>query len=157
MAEENNIENLKLEIENLKKQSDGYLNGWKRAKADYLNLKKEMESQGREMREWMSKIMILPLLGVTDGFEKAFSEVPENLKNDLWIKGIGGIKNQLEDYLTAQRVEPLETKGERFDPAKHEAMESIDGGEAGMIAEELQRGYLINGEVLRPAKVKVYK
>ena len=47
MTEENNIENLKLEIENLRKQGDEYLNGWKRAKADYLNLKKEMEAQNK--------------------------------------------------------------------------------------------------------------
>lgn len=152
------------EVEVLKKQAEEYINGWKRAKADYLNLKKEMEAQGKEIREWMSKIMILPLLVIIDGFEKAFSEIPKSIKDDLWVKGIEGIKNQFEDYLTAQRVEPLKAKGERFDPAKHEAMESVSlddsvgvRGESGMVAEELQKGYLISGEILRPAKVKVYK
>jgi len=80
MIEENNIENLKLEIENLRKQGDEYLNGWKRAKADYLNLKKEMEVQNKEIKEWMSKIMLIPLLIILDGFDKAFGEIPENLK-----------------------------------------------------------------------------
>lgn len=145
------------ELEKLKKQAEEYLAGWKRAKADYLNLKKEMESQGGEIKEWMSKIMILPLLAIIDGFEKAFSEIPERIKDDLWVKGIEGIKKQFEDYLTVQRVEPLKAKGERFDPAKHEAIESAGEGESGVVAEELQKGYLINGEVLRPAKVKVYK
>lgn len=158
----NNIENLKLEIENLRTQSDEYLDGWKRAKADYLNLKKEMEVQNKEIKEWMSKIMILPLLSIIDSFEKAFSEIPENIKNESWIKGIESIKKQLEDYLKAQRVEIMVAKGEKFDPAKHEAIESVDlptseGSEAGIVALELQKGYLINGEVLRPAKVKVYK
>ena len=155
--ENNNIENLKLEIENFRKQSDEYLNGWKRAKADYLNLKKEMEAQNKEIKEWMSKIMILPLLGIIDSFEKAFSEIPENLKNEPWVKGIEGIKKQFEDYLKSQGVEVMIIKEEKFDPAKHEAVESIEGGESGTIAEELQRGYLINSEVLRPVKVKVYK
>jgi len=166
MADENNnIENLKLEIENLRKH------GWKRAKADYLNLKKEMEAQNKEIKEWMSKIFLLPLLGIMDGFEKAFSEIPENFQNEPWIKGIESIKKQMEDYLKSHGVEAMATKGEKFDSAKHEAIESVgyddsvgvksglpaQVSESGTIAEELQKGYLINGEVLRPAKVKVYK
>lgn len=157
MADENNIENLKLEIENLRKQSEEYLNGWKRAKADYLNLKKEMEAQNKEIKEWMLKIMILPLLGIMDGLEKAFYKIPENIKNDLWVNGIKNIKKQFEDYLKTHGVEAIETRDGKFDPAKHEAVESVEGGEAGTVAEELQRGYLVSGEVLRPAKVKVYK
>ncbi len=150
MAEENNIENLK-------KQVEEYLAGWKRAKADYLNLKKEMEAQNREIKEWMSKIMLLPLLSILDSFDKAFDEIPENLKNDLWVKGIEGIKKQFENYLKTQGVEVMKAGGEKFDPAKHEAVESIEGGESQVVEEELQKGYLINGEVLRPAKVKIYK
>ena len=157
--EENKQVNIsdKDELEKIKRQSDEYLNGWKRAKADYLNLKKEMESQNREIKEWMSKIMIIPLLSIVDGFEKAFSEIPENLKNDLWVKGVEGIKKQFEDYLKTQGVEAIKAIGEKFDPFKHEAVESVESGESNVIAEELQRGYLLNGEVLRPAKVKVYK
>lgn len=150
MPEENNIENIK-------KQAQEYLDGWKRAKADYLNLKKEMESQNKEIREWMSKIMIIPFLNIIDGFEKAFSEIPENLKNNPWVEGIEGIKKQFEDYLKTQGVEEIKVKGEKFDPLKHEAVESVEGGESNVILEELQKGYLINGEILRPAKVKVYK
>ncbi|MBI2634968.1 MAG: nucleotide exchange factor GrpE [Parcubacteria group bacterium] len=152
MNEEN-----KNEIENLKKQAEEYLNGWKRAKADYLNLKKEMESQGIEIKDWMSKIMLLPLLGIMDGFDKAFANIPESIATDGWIKGIEGIKKQLEDYLKSQGVEAMAAKGEKFDPIKHEAVESVEGGESQIVAEELQKGYLKNGEVLRPAKVKVYK
>jgi len=51
----------------------------------------------------------------------------------------------------------MKISGEKFDLLKHEAVESVDGGESGMIAEELQKGYLIGNEVLRPAKVKIYK
>lgn len=145
------------ELEKIKKQAQEYLDGWKRAKADYLNLKKEMESQNKEIKEWMSKIMILPLLGVMDGLEKAFGEVPDNLKNDEWVKGVGVIKKQFEDYLKTQGVEAVAAKGEKFDPVKHDAIESVEGNEPDTVAEEFQKGYQINGEVLRPAKVKVYK
>ncbi|KKT17139.1 MAG: GrpE protein, molecular chaperone GrpE [Parcubacteria group bacterium GW2011_GWC1_43_61] len=111
------------ELEQCKKQSEEYLNGWKRAKADYLNLKKDMEQQGREIKEWMSKMFILPLLEIMDNFDRA-----------------GTLDAGIES-----------------DPLKHEAMESVDGDESGVVAEEKQKGYLMKGEVLRPAKVKVYK
>lgn len=155
--EENKISNNIDELEKLKKQAAEYLDGWKRAKADYLNLKKEMESQNKEIKRWLSKVMLLPLLEIMDSFDKAFSEVPENLKNDLWVEGIEGVKKQFEDHLKTQEVEAMATKGEKFNPIKHDALESVEGGESGIVAEEIQKGYLINGEVLRPAKVKIYK
>ena len=149
MNEENNakIENCKLEIENLRKQSDEYLNGWKRAKADYLNLKKEMEAQNKEIKEWLSKIFLLPILDIMDNFDRA----------GTLDAGIENIKKQFEDFLKANGVEAMKVIGEKFDPLMHEAVESVDGGESGRIIEEARRGYLVNGEVLRPAKVKVYK
>jgi molecular chaperone GrpE len=144
MTEENNIEIIK-------KQADEYLNGWKRAKADYLNLKKEMEAQNKEIREWLSKIFLLPILDIMDSFDRA----------GILDAGIEGIKKQFENFLKAQGVEAMEVIGEKFDPLMHEAVESVDlpaeGGESGRIIEEVRRGYLVNGEVLRPAKVKVYK
>lgn len=164
MDEENKQPDNSSDIEALKKQAQEYLDGWKRAKADYLNLKKEMESQNKEIKDWMIKVMIVPIISIADNFEKAFGILPDNLKNDAWVIGIQSIKKQINEYLTAQRVEPLSIKGEKFDPIKHEAVESVSPddsvgvrGESGTIAEELQKGYLINGEILRPAKVKVYK
>ena len=145
------------ELELVKKQAQEYLDGWKRAKADYLNLRKEMEWQNKEIKDWMSKVMLVPLLEIMDGFDKAFSSVPDIIKNDGWVKGIEGVKKQLEEYFKTQRVEVILAKGEKFDPVKHEAVESADGGESGIVAEELQKGYVLNGEILRPAKVKVYK
>ena len=164
MDEENKQSNNAGNIEALKKQAQEYLDGWKRAKADYFNLKKEMEAQNKEIKEWMSKIMILPLLNIIDGFDKALSHIPEIIKNDGWVKGIEGVRKQLEDYFKTHRVEVISAKGEKFDPTKHEAVESVGPddsvgvrGESGIVTEELQKGYTINEEVLRPAKVKVFK
>ena len=149
MNEENKTE----DIEIIKKQAEEYLNGWKRAKADYLNLKKEMEAQNKEIKEWLSKIFLLPILDIMDNFDRA----------GILDVGIEGIKKQFEDFLKANGVEEMKVVGEKFDPLKHEAIESVEGGppaqggESGRIIEEVRRGYLVNGEVLRPAKVKVYK
>jgi len=140
-------EDEKSELEKYKKQAEEYLNGWKRAKADYLNLKKEMETQNKEIREWLSKIFLLPILDIMDNFDRA----------GTLDAGIENIKKQFEDFLKANGVEAMKVIGEKFDPLMHEAVESVDGGESGRIIEEARRGYLVNGEVLRPAKVKVYK
>ena len=167
--ENNNIENSppkadsplaeKLEIENLRQQSEEYLAGWKRAKADYLNLKKEMEAQNKEIREWLSKIFLLPILNIMDSFDRA---------GTLDV-GIENIKKQFEDFLKVQGVEAMKVIGEKFDPSRHEAVAAHEvgeprpaaagreSGESGTIAEESQKGYLMNGEILRPAKVKIYK
>lgn len=157
MNEENkNIETTEeSELEKCKKQSEEYLNGWKRAKADYLNLKKDMEAQSKELKEWMSKIFLLPLLEIMDSFDRA----------GALDTGVEAIKKQFEDFLKNSKVEAMKVIGEKFDPLKHEAMESIDGPpeNSGIITEEIQKGYLVGGlsaqagEVLRPAKVKVYK
>ena len=154
---EQEIEKIKKELEDCKKQADEYLNGWKRAKADYVNFKKETEESAKEMKAWMSKIFIMPLLNIMDSFDKAFDSISENLKNDAWIAGVGGIKKQLDDYLKAQKVEAMAAVGEAFDPLKHEAVESVEGGDTDKIAEEVQKGYLLDGEVFRPAKVKIFK
>ena len=146
-------EDEKSELEKYKKQAEEYLNGWKRAKADYLNLKKEMEAQNKEIKEWLSKIFLLPILDIMDNFDRA----------GTLDAGIENIKKQFEDFLKANGVEAMKVIGEKFDPLMHEAVESVEGGppaqagESGKIIEEARRGYLVNGEVLRPAKVKVYK
>ena len=115
---------MKEEIEKYKKQARGIFKRLETGQSRLLNLKKEMESQNKEIKEWMSKILLLPLLNILDGLNKAFGEVPDNLKNDQWVKGIEGIKKQMEDYLKSQGVEPMAVKGEKFDPIKHEAVES---------------------------------
>ncbi len=116
-----------------------------------------MDRQGREIKEWMSKMFIFPLLEIMDNFDRA----------GTLDAGIESIRKQLQDFLKANGVEAMSAKGgsatggkvigEKFDPLKHEAMESIDGGESGIVAEEMRKGYLVGGEVLRPAKVKIYK
>ena len=119
--------------------------------------KKETEQNSKELKIWMSKIFMMPVLNIMDSFDKAFDTIPEKLKDDAWILGITNIKKQMDDFLKMQKVEAMVAMGEKFDPLKHEAIEVIEGGESGKIAEEVQKGYLMESEVLRPARVKIYK
>ena len=68
------------------------------------------------------------------------------------------IRSQLEDTLKRRGLEAIKTEGQKFNPSFHEAMDEIVSDEdEGAVAEELQKGYLLNGRVLRPARVKISK
>ena len=150
--EDNNNE----EIEKLKLQCDEYLNGWKRAKADYLNLKKETEAKQKVFAEFIGAALIMEILPVYDNFKKALAVLtPEQDSN--WLQGVKQIKKQLEDFLKAHGIEEIKTLGEKFDPQKHEAVgrEKKEGVESDIIISESSSGYLMNGKVLVAAKVVV--
>lgn len=153
MSEKKEAENLKHELEKIKKEAEEYLNGWKRAKADYLNREKEI---GREKIDWVKFTnleLILKLLPVLDSFNHSLKQMPDDLKDNQWAKGVKQIKQQFEDFLKAQGVEMIKTIGEKFNPELHEAIEKK--GEGGEITEEVQAGYLLNNEVIRASKVVI--
>ncbi|MCK4474090.1 nucleotide exchange factor GrpE [Candidatus Parcubacteria bacterium] len=160
MAEDN-----KKELEKCRKEKEDYLNGWQRAKADFLNYKKqEMERIG-DILKYANEGLILKFLLILDNFEKAEKETykiikshpcPE-LKNAL--QGFLQIKTQILDFLKNQEIQEINCVGEKFDPNFHEAIETIEtkDQESGKIIEEIQKGYKLHNKVIRPAKVKVIK
>jgi molecular chaperone GrpE len=92
---------------------------------------------------------------VLDGFDRALpylAAAPSSVG-----EGVQAIHRRLVDLLEAQGVTPLKTLGEPFDPAVHEAIGSVDTDQypSGTVAEELQRGYRLGDELLRPARVRV--
>jgi molecular chaperone GrpE len=148
---EQEIEKLKIELENIKKQAEEYLNGWKRAKADYLNREREIEKEKVEWIKFANLELILNLLPILDSFEACLGANVEN--NNEWSKGVLQIKQQFESFLKAQGVEKIETIGEKFNPELHEVVEKR--GEGCEIIEEIQVGYILHGCAIRPAKVVV--
>ena len=147
------------ELEECQKQKEEYLQGWQRARADLLNYKKEEMERIGELLKYAGEEYILRILPILDNFEMAERKILENLKSDENIKGILQIKTQLQDFLKDQGLEEIKSIGEKFNPNFHEAVEQIEmkDKESGIIIEEIQKGYKINGHLLRPAKVKVVK
>ena len=98
-------------------------------------------------------------------------KLPEDLKKDENIKGLLQIKIQFQDFLKSLGIEEIKSVGEKFDPKLHEVVEEVpasaeasarqgeEGGkiESGIIVEEVQKGYKINGGLLRPARIKIIK
>lgn len=140
------------------KQKEEYLAGWQRARADFLNYKKDEMERIAGIIKYAGEEMIVKILPILDNFEKAEKEIPAE-KKDEYLKGFLQIKTQLQDFLKAQQVEAIGSLGRKFDPNFHEVVEEVarEGKESGIIVEELQKGYSLNGKVIRPAKVKVNK
>ncbi len=149
------IENL---LEECKKERDEYINLAKRFKADMENLRKETASQISEIRKFAEENLIVEILPILDSLSLALKHVPENLKDDNWVKGILGIKGQFESLMKGYGLSEIPALGEKFNPALHEAVaEEESDKDDEIITEELQKGYLLKGKVIRPAKVKVAK
>ncbi|MDP1538582.1 MAG: nucleotide exchange factor GrpE [bacterium] len=156
-------EELKKKIEECQKQKDEYLAGWQRARADFLNYKKEEIERIEEILEYAGVGFILKILPILDNFEIAARQnfPAENLSGQEKeiIEGFLQIKIQLQEFFKSQGLEEIKTMGEKFDPNFHEATEQVElkDKEPGIIIGEIQKGYKINGRLLRPAKVKVAK
>jgi molecular chaperone GrpE len=142
------------ELEVCKKQAEEYLNGWKRAKADYLNLKKETETASAELAQFVAAGMLMKFLPVYDGLKKACAM--EN-SGDKWAEGILNIKKQFEEVFKKFGVEEIKTVGEKFNPEFHEAIsrQKKDSVESDIILEEVSGGYTMNKKTIIPAKVIV--
>jgi molecular chaperone GrpE len=150
------IAKLEEQLKEYKKKAETNLEGWKRAKADYINLKKRVESSNQAAVKYANESLILSLLPILDNFQSAYSTLSKDIEDNNWVKGIGYIKNQLELFLKDNNVEKIEVVGKKFDPEFHEAVESVKSSEGeGTIIEEILKGYKMKDRVIRPAKVKV--
>jgi molecular chaperone GrpE len=143
-------------LEQLKTQCEEYLNGWKRAKADYANLKKESEEKQRLFLDVAKAGLIMEILPIYDNLKKAILVAPAEQSNG-WTDGIKAIKKQFEDFLKQYGIEEIKTIGDKFNPEFHEAVskEKKEGMESDIILSEISSGYLMRGKVLAPAKVVV--
>ena len=164
MAEAVNEEKDKIEetetdsLSRCESERDEYLDGWKRAKAELLNYKKDEFRRLEEMAKYSEEVVVRELLPVLDSFDLAL--VSEDLKEDKKSeRGIYLIRQQLKDALQKVGLEQIEVKiGDDFNPLFHEAVMQVEAEtDSGKIAEEMERGYRLNGKVIRPARVKVSK
>lgn len=155
MNDEEKIE----ETQDWQLKAEEYLNGWKRALADYQNLKKETEKEKSSTLALGLKLYVFGLLEFVDNFEKSLVHVPDELKKQDWFSGLERSFDILLDYLKNLGVEKVEIKNAKFDPAIAEAIgnESIEDAEDGVVTQELENAYKLKGELLRPAKVVVNK
>ncbi len=120
-------------------------NGWKRALADYTNLQKRTDEEKKQIFDFANEILILKLLPILDNFGKL-----EEHTNDqgllLTIKEFKGV-------LEGSGLEEIKTEGD-FNPNEMEAIEMSEG-EKNKVIKVTQKGYKLNGKLIRPARVCV--
>ena len=157
--DENNkpiIKNSDERIKELETQNEDYLNGWKRAKADLINYKKEEAERLENFAKFSNEAIMYELITVLDSFELSLSMIAEN---DPAKKGVILIKSQLEDLLRRHGLERIQVKlGDALDTGFEEAVGEANSAEPpGTVAEEVSGGYRLHGKILRPARVKISK
>ena len=147
------------QLEECRKMKEEYLSNWKRERADFLNYKKEEAERTKEFLRYVNIDLILKILPILDNMHIAEKKIPEELKDNQWIEGFLKIKNQFENFLKEQGVERIETLGKKFDPNFQEAVEIVEKKdcESGIVVGEIQKGYVFQGRVIRPAKVRITK
>jgi len=152
-------EPIQSELESLKAQADEYLDGWQRARAEFVNYKKRMEREQSEARDRIAGDTLLRFLGVLDDLERALKDRPSDGDAASWAEGIELIYRKLSALVIAEGVEEIFAEGTSFDPVLHEALshEQSDGHSEGQVIEVVQRGYRMGDRVLRPALVRVAK
>ena len=150
------VEQLRKQLEDLRKEKDDIFAKLQRVAADYDNYQKRSARQMADSITYEKDKIIKALLSVLDDFERGLVHA-ENV--DSVVEGMKLVYEHLKGVLRSQGVEPIESTGEKFDPAHHQAitLTSVAGKEDGVVLEELQKGYKLNGRVIRASRVVVNK
>lgn len=140
-------------------KADEYFDRVLRLQADFDNYKKRLDKERLEFIKFANEELILEMLTILDDFERAVESGKASHDFDILYKGIEMISNDLKEFLKKNGVQEIESKGRPFNPNEHEAMmqEETDAHPENHVIEEFQKGYTLNGRVIRPAKVKVAK
>lgn len=149
------FEAMQNELQALQQSFDSVNSQFKRALADYQNLEKRIAEGRSEMNSWAVNDLMRQIAQVMHYFDQAFKGVSEDEQKSGWFKGVQMATLQLRQVLSSQGLEEINTDG-NFDPGLHEAVDTRDG-EDGKILEVVEKGYQLNGKILKPAKVIVGK
>jgi molecular chaperone GrpE len=144
------------ELNEYEQQIQQLTDALQRERADVMNVRRQHDEQMASLRVIAKAKVIQDLLPVVDNFERALKHVPDDLKDNDYIKGVQGVVKQFEDTLAGMGVERIATVDQPFDPKYHEAVSMEEGeGTDEVVSEELQAGYKIGEDVIRHAMVRV--
>ena len=149
-----------IEIVELKKEMDDLRDKYVRLYADFDNFKKRTAKEKLELIQTAGKDIIKDLLPVVDDFERALKALETTTDSGAAKDGMKLIHSKFVANLAAKGLKPMESIGQDFDPDLHEAITEIPAPtpeQAGKVIDELEKGYYLNGKLIRFAKVVVGK
>ena len=129
----------------------------KRQMAEFENFRRRTEKEKTQMYEVGAKSIIEKILPVVDNFERGLAAVPEEQRNDAFVDGMDKIYKQMMTVFAEMGVKPIEAVGKEFDPEYHNAVMQVESEEyeSGVVAQELQKGYMYRDSVVRHSMVAV--
>ena len=147
------------ELEQLKSDAEESHNRYLRALADFDNFRKRRREETARRTNLAREELILKLLPIVDNFERALKAAEEKHSYESLVEGVTLTLKHMTEMLEKEGVEPIEAVGQEFDPELHEAMMRVETDEYpdNTVIDELEKGYTLNGKVLRPARVRVAK
>jgi molecular chaperone GrpE len=147
-------EDLDALLADVQRERDEYLELAQRAKADFENFRKRASRDASEAEKRGKASLARELVPVVDNLERALESAEDSTP---LAKGVALVLDELRAVLDRSGVEAYDPAGEKFDPAWHEALSTRadEGSESGTVIETLERGYRLDGQLLRPARVVV--
>jgi molecular chaperone GrpE len=145
------------ELAAAKRERDEYLELAQRTKADFENYRKRVARETSGALARGKADLARELLPALDNLERALDAGEDASAHEALIKGVAMVRDELHGRLEGAGVEAFDPTGERFDPQQHEALSTKpeEGTESGIVLETVEKGYRLNGQVLRAAKVVV--
>jgi len=156
--EEPSVDRLAKLLDCERKRSEDYLTRLKYLQADLENFKKRSDREAEQVKNWCTERLVIQLLDVVDELELAVKNGEISTSPDSLIVGVEMTLKKFRKVLEQEGVLPIESsEGKVFDPTRHNAIAVVeqDDVEDGTVLEEIRKGYIMKGKVIRPTIVKV--
>lgn len=153
------VETLSQDLDRVSSELEETKDKFLRGLADFDNYRKRVNREREQLVRCANEDLIKRLLEVVDNLERALAAASDTHDLEAFKKGVELIYQHLKDVLTKEGLCPIACLGEVFDPNFHEAVMALekDGEEPEKVIEEVQKGYTLDGRVIRPSKVVVSK
>ena len=148
------VENLKKALEEEKCKTEANLAGWQRTQADFINYKRFSEQEKLENSKYAASNVMLIMLPVLDDLERALAAIPVEEFTRKSLEGFKLIEKKFKGILEKQGLTVIKTVGQEYDCRTMEAI-TCGPGKKDIVIQELEKGYMLNDKVIRPAKVIV--
>jgi molecular chaperone GrpE len=158
-GEEDTVDALRAKLQEKEKEVAENYDKYLRAVAELENFRKRAARDKADTAKYGNEQLLRDLLPLTDAMDRALQQSEQSCDFEAFRKGLELLRSQLATCLGRHGVEAIECLRKPFDPNLHEALMQVegDGHENNEVVDELEKGYLLNGRLLRPSKVSVCK
>jgi molecular chaperone GrpE len=153
--EKRKVEDLEKRLKEENEKNKSYWDRILRMQADFENYQKNMEKNMKEYEKLLNERIIKDLLEDLENIERAMNDAIK--KDKALYESLKIIHDHFLSTMQKYGLEIIESVGKKFDPYLHEAIVVEDGDKENIVVEEFARGYMLNGKVIRPSRVKVVR